>query len=67
MNHKWKYLTCTLNTKTQQCIKCGVHRDWMYGDYQCWRYWWPMKNEFMGLKETFNRPACTVVVNKDLK
>lgn len=51
--HKWKTLIDWKNKKTQECEKCGVFREWLFGDMQCWVY------TYLGSrKEYVKRPDC---------
>jgi hypothetical protein len=34
--HKWKRLNPSIKYET--CEHCGLTRDWLYGDMQCWEY-----------------------------
>lgn len=58
-NHKWKDTTVLTNiSKKQECVNCGVNRNWLYGDYQCWEYWFYDTTENFNAKKTFKRPEC---------
>jgi hypothetical protein len=66
-NHRWKE-EGELNkiTKLHVCTKCGIYKEWIGGDYQCWEYWWiescPATNGgvFSSVKKTYKRPECKV-------
>ncbi len=46
-------------TKNQKCSKCGLNREWLGGDYQCWVYYRMVSNGAeLNRKETFVRPEC---------
>lgn len=63
--HKWKDTTILTNiSKSQECSKCGVSRNWCYSPYNCWEYWWFIRHTNQdgstggSVKKTFNRPEC---------
>ena len=58
-NHKWKDESYSKYHKSQHCIKCGVYRNWRYGDMQCWEYWWARTNHSHTVKKQFERPECS--------
>jgi hypothetical protein len=64
-NHKWNDTTVLKGIqKTQKCKICGINRNWCYGDFQCWEYWWLIphinQNGSAGhtMINTFKRPEC---------
>lgn len=57
-NHKWKDISFSKHNKAEECTKCGVFRNWRYGDMQCWEYWWPSKSNFSMAKTQLHRPDC---------
>lgn len=68
-NHRWKDVTVLSNiTKTHECVNCGITRHWLYGDYQCWKYVWPVPHtnadgsSGLSFKESLERPECVRVV-----
>lgn len=58
VNHKWKDESISKYHKTERCVKCGVYRDWIGGDMQCWQYWWPKTSDVGMVKTQFKRPEC---------
>jgi hypothetical protein len=58
-NHKWIDETINKYRKQHRCKKCGVYRDWLGGDMQCWEYWHPdySKNTIIS-QHKFKRPEC---------
>lgn len=58
-NHKWKDESFSKYRKTERCIKCGVYRDWIGGDMQCWEYWHPDREINRDIEpHKFKRPDC---------
>lgn len=62
VNHKWKDESFSKYHKTELCIKCGVYRNWIGGDMQCWEYWHPDVKIYYPNK--FKRPDCASEKNK---
>lgn len=72
--HKWKDTTVLNNiSRTEECVKCGISREWIYRNYQCWRYSIiiPYKAQNgstnHSLKHTFSRPECIESKKKEEK
>jgi len=59
-NHRWKDISNELEfyPKRQECIKCGIERLWIGGDYQGWEYT-DFRLPFGEGRTSFYRPSCT--------
>lgn len=65
IKHKWIDTTRLLNiSKNQECMRCGVKRNWCYSPYNCWEYWWFISHKNQDgsiggkVTKTFKRPEC---------
>ena len=64
-NHKWKDITDYPYSKVEKCIKCGIERNWEYGDMSCWEYI-DYRLQMGGQRTTYHRPSCTPILSKEI-
>ena len=58
-NHKWKDVSSRFHPKCERCIKCGIERNWLGGDMQCWQYIDYRLPKFGDGRISLHRPSCT--------
>ena len=64
-NHKWKDTSSRFNPKQGICTKCGIERNWLGGDMQCWEYL-DLRLAYGSSRTTLYRPECTPVLPKGI-
>lgn len=53
--HKWKPEFHTITVARDECINCGIYREWIGAEYQAYRYLWHSGGS---LNKSFRRPDC---------